>query len=409
MTTDRAVDLVATELESPLSPEDIAIRHRVVQMIDDHLDTIVGLTATSLHACEPVFRSRIASGEMHMEKEKSIEEGLKAYLLPREDKVSTTGWPGRIGRSRAQQGVPLAAMRRGYHIAGQVLFGVFMEWVAEEKLPRERFQALADDIWYSVALHSDAATTAFRVAEIEIFGGRQAGDLLDALFNGDTDPDCVAGVALAWGLAVQARYAVVVQRLADWGAPPLTRAELPSEVAGTRVVWRMYEACAIGVAALGDTSATAFAAELPTRPGRRTGVSLAVNSLAELGHGRRLAELAAHTVTTAGGTTCLDEQLPADLLDARLDPTTEPFVQVLMPVLALDQVSRDRLLDALTAWVAAGGSAQRAAASLFCHRNTILNRIRRLEHLTGKSLSVPKDLAELTLAIEEFRMRNRGS
>jgi DNA-binding PucR family transcriptional regulator len=63
------------------------------------------------------------------------------------------------------------------------------------------------------------------------------------------------------------------------------------------------------------------------------------------------------------------------------------------------------LLDTLAAWLTSGGSAHRAAATLFCHRNTVLNRLRRLERLTRRSLTVPKDLVELTLALEAFQMR----
>jgi DNA-binding PucR family transcriptional regulator len=63
------------------------------------------------------------------------------------------------------------------------------------------------------------------------------------------------------------------------------------------------------------------------------------------------------------------------------------------------------LLDTLEAWLDAGGSAQGAATSLYCHRNTVLNRLRRLERLTQRSLAVPQDLVDLTLALEEYRMR----
>ncbi len=403
MPTGRAVDVVAVKPEVPFSPGDVALRNRIVKMFGSRLDKIVDLTAASLYACEPSYRNPIAVG---LQVEKSVDEGLKAFLMPREERVSTTGWPGWVGRSRAHQGVPLEAIHRAYHIAGQVVFGTFMEWAAEEELPRERYQALGDDLWYGVALHSDAAATAFRVAEDEMFGGRRADDLLDALLDGDADGDDIAGVALTWGWVVQARYAVVVQRPADWSAPPLTHAELPSRVAGVRVVWRVHGESAIGVVALGNASATAFADALPTRPGRRTGVSLVVRSLAELGRGRRLAELAARTVTAGGGVACLEERVPVALLETRPEVATELCTRVLAPLLALDRASRDLLLDTLAAWVAADGSVQRAATALFCHPNTVLERIRLLEGLTRRSLSVPGEFVELALALEALRMHD---
>jgi DNA-binding PucR family transcriptional regulator len=37
---------------------------------------------------------------------------------------------------------------------------------------------------------------------------------------------------------------------------------------------------------------------------------------------------------------------------------------------------------------------------LFCHRNTVRNRLQRLEELTGRSLEDPRGLAELFVASE---------
>jgi DNA-binding PucR family transcriptional regulator len=145
---------------------------------------------------------------------------------------------------------------------------------------------------------------------------------------------------------------------------------------------------------------------MPTRPGRRTGVSVAVDSLADIPRARRLAELAARTVTTGDGVACLEERLPAALLVARPDLARELCTRLLAPVLALDRTSQALLLDTFAAWLSAGGSAHRAAAVLFCHRNTVLNRLRRLERLTKRSLTVPEDLVELALALEAARLRS---
>jgi len=91
------------------------------------------------------------------------------------------------------------------------------------------------------------------------------------------------------------------------------------------------------------------------------------------------------------------------MLDARPDLARELRDRVLGPVLTRED--RDLLLDALAAWLAAGGSAARAAAALYCHRNTVLNRVRRLERLTNKSLSATSDLVELALACRVHQSR----
>jgi DNA-binding PucR family transcriptional regulator len=61
---------------------------------------------------------------------------------------------------------------------------------------------------------------------------------------------------------------------------------------------------------------------------------------------------------------------------------------------------RTILLDTFRAWLQAGGSANDAAAKVFCHPNTVRHRLRRIEELTNRSLSRPQDAAELCLAFE---------
>ncbi|WP_424533969.1 PucR family transcriptional regulator [Sphaerisporangium viridialbum] len=78
--------------------------------------------------------------------------------------------------------------------------------------------------------------------------------------------------------------------------------------------------------------------------------------------------------------------------------------EVLGTLLALDQADRDVLLATLSAWLRCEGSAARAAGRLYCHRNTVFNRIRRVERLTGRSVSRPRDIVELALALEAVRL-----
>ncbi|MFE3757608.1 helix-turn-helix domain-containing protein [Nocardia tengchongensis] len=40
---------------------------------------------------------------------------------------------------------------------------------------------------------------------------------------------------------------------------------------------------------------------------------------------------------------------------------------------------------------------------LYCHRNTVLNRLRRIEELTGRSIAEPRAMIELALAVEAAR------
>jgi DNA-binding PucR family transcriptional regulator len=73
---------------------------------------------------------------------------------------------------------------------------------------------------------------------------------------------------------------------------------------------------------------------------------------------------------------------------------------VLKGLNTLPPAERTILLDTFHAWLEEGGSANDTAAKIFCHPNTVRHRLRRIEELTGRSLSRPKDIAELCLAFE---------
>jgi DNA-binding PucR family transcriptional regulator len=77
---------------------------------------------------------------------------------------------------------------------------------------------------------------------------------------------------------------------------------------------------------------------------------------------------------------------------------------ILGPVLALPAPERDVLLDTLRMWFAEQGATSVAAGKLHVHRNTVRYRLRRLEELTGRSLSQPTGSAELHLALEAVRI-----
>jgi hypothetical protein len=54
-------------------------------------------------------------------------------------------------------------------------------------------------------------------------------------------------------------------------------------------------------------------------------------------------------------------------------------------------------------WVENDGSTRTVGELLFCHPNTVRSRLHRIERCSGRSLSKPKNLAELRLALEVHR------
>jgi hypothetical protein len=70
---------------------------------------------------------------------------------------------------------------------------------------------------------------------------------------------------------------------------------------------------------------------------------------------------------------------------------------------ALPDDEREMLFETFRVWQDNDASVRGAAEALFCHPNTVRHRLRRIEKHTGRSLSRPKDVAELCLVFEVHR------
>ncbi|NEC74728.1 PucR family transcriptional regulator, partial [Streptomyces rochei] len=138
--------------------------------------------------------------------------------------------------------------------------------------------------------------------------------------------------------------------------------------------------------------------------GVRIGIGSAVDGLASVGDARRRADTALEICPRTGGTVRLADHLPAALVASSPELGGALAERVLGPLLRLEAADREVLLDTLTTWLDCDGSAQRAGERLYCHRNTVLNRLRRCEQLTGRSLARPADLVEISLALTARRV-----
>jgi hypothetical protein len=69
----------------------------------------------------------------------------------------------------------------------------------------------------------------------------------------------------------------------------------------------------------------------------------------------------------------------------------------------LPVAERAMLFETFRVWQDSDASVRGVAEALICHPNTVRHRLRRIEQRTGRSLSRPRDVAELCLALEVHR------
>ncbi|MFI9773569.1 PucR family transcriptional regulator [Streptomyces sp. NPDC051956] len=372
---------------------------RVPELVDEHL--------RQLSAYSEVYGRVLSYDVQWREAEEAMRIGIETIVAPRTSPRRDLEYAEESGRRRAGQGLPVDLLVHAYRNAGYLVWDALLESPAGQD--PEKLAVLmrsATMVWAAVDAQAAAAAEAYRTTEMELRRrtDEQLQALLDALLEGRPAPGLAARAAAGLDLPEHGPYAVVVLRVDRRDGREAFHRRIQNP--GFRFIWRMRTDCEVGVVALGSGEGLdELTALLDGRCPGPGGVSPVVAGLAELGHARRLAELALRTCPPdATGIVRLDRRMPTALVVSQPELAGRLVTDVFGEVLALEPGDRAVLLETLDAWLSCEGSAGRAAGRLYCHRNTVFNRLRRLEQLTSRSLSRPRDLMEMTLALDAYRL-----
>ncbi len=316
--------------------------------------------------------------------------------------------PSMTGRRRAQQRVPLESMLHAYHLGGQALTRSMLA-VAQRYSPREPIASLsvATTVMAVLDNYFQAAVEGYRrtVADMQRYDSPRPQAVFDALLDGHgADPSVVADAAAVLALPATGPYVVVVCALESpvghgWGPVRDVCA-----VHGFAAAWRRRADRELGIISLGEATATRLLDTLRRYAPYRAGVSSTFDSLSDLPLAHRLAEIAIRTTRSDRPEVAwIEDRLPESLIVAGPDLAGRLVKRVLDRVLELPRPERDSLLETLQAWYDSN-SVQSAASALSCHRNTVINRLRRVETLTGWSLTDHRDLLACFLALLALRL-----
>ncbi len=308
--------------------------------------------------------------------------------------------PRATGRRRAEQHMPLESVLHAYRLGYRIIWeGLTVE--ARRRGPDgiDGLVEAATEVWAIVDEFSSAVGDSYRLTEAEFLrrDDRRRDALVDALLEGRGGERTVsADAAAALDLPEFGHYVAVVLAGEDVSRP----ATSALRVRGLRSVWRSRTDREIGLVPLGRLEPRDVVLALQAVGGLRAGVSPAVGRLADVDQAHRLAETALRALPAGEPIVAeLDVRLPAALLVTAPDLAGRLVRHALGGVLDLEPDERDLLLDTLRAWLDTGGSAGQTATRLYCHRNTVLNRLRRLEALTARSVERVDHLVEWSLAL----------
>ncbi|WP_326665932.1 PucR family transcriptional regulator [Streptomyces sp. NBC_00385] len=317
-------------------------------------------------------------------------------------------------RRRATQGVPVEAVLHAFRIGFRLLAHSLIDRAKEQ--PGTTMDDIAQASMSIWSLLDAASQTVNDVYRETLVGLARADELqrlllLDALLNGKTaDWAMLGGTGASLGLPEQGPYICVVAEHSD-----VTAMEQALLRNGLRSAWRPRPDGLAGIVALPDPAAGSGSSRVPgpalvlgvvgAAVMGRAGLSPAYGRLRESADALRLATLA--QASLPAGThraVTLDHDPAAALVAAGHELALRLAVALLGPVLAAPD--RKDLMETLTAWLDSDtGSTTEIAETLYCHRNTVRNRLDRVSRLTGRSLFRPADVAAFYASVRALKLR----
>ena len=341
---------------------------------------------------------------------RSVRDNVRYILTALRDPDAARDFtaPRETGRRRAHQGVPLPEVIRAFRLCFTGVWDRLADEIRAAADPGmiDTVLVAAAAIWQLTDEYALAMTEAHRTTTAELLVARQhrRSALAEALFTGRPGPESWPWeVSSLLGLATDGDLVVVAAdtlRPVREGLPDIEN-ELVRK--GFTSVWRLTPSTQAGIVALNAHPLEDLLPVLRRVARTRTGVSPIYRSLRETPRALHLAGVAA----AAGGpgqVTALRESPLAGLVAQHRDESVRVAREVLGSVLDLPPDDRSALLATARAWFDHAGSAERAGAALYCHPNTVRYRLRRLQELTGRSLTEPWSVAEVAAALQAVEL-----
>jgi hypothetical protein len=372
----------------------------------EQLDAMTDRMVDVLSRTEPSYRDLLRESEEELRRttRDNLEHGLLALVgAPVSERPALHG-AREIGRRRAAQGIPLEAVLRAYRLGGQVTWEALLRVSAQAGGRHDTLLLqVAGTVWRTNDGECAALAEGYRDEQRRLAGVDEETRrrMLDGLLDGrGDDPSYVRTAADMLAMSLDGRLMAVVALPAEDGQPGLDGVGPELLRHGVRSVWGTRSGAQVGLIALGNLGPAEVRGRLEALTTGPVGVSAPVDGAGAVSSAYRLAETAARTLPrTTRRVVTIDERLPEALLSNSPEISSRLVGQTLGGLLALPAEEREVLLDTLAAFLASDGSPTRAADELYCHRNTVMHRLRRIEQVTGRKVADPRARLQWQLAL----------
>jgi hypothetical protein len=338
---------------------------------------------------------RFSPGEVRQAVDATVDDILQ-YLSGR-----PSGWDAarRTGRRNAAAGVPIEDMLLAYHLCAAEIWG---EYAAASNTSDHDIATDALRLWDAFERATTAAVTAYRVEEFALaHADRSHRDRILKTALGGSAVTTWSQLANACGWRGLGKAVVTI---AEPGGltPFLFEDHLGRH--GVTSAWFEDAAGPVGFVRVEAEGVDELCRALSKLETGFVAVSPIASDPEDLSRCYELTRLLLRARGRGdGGVVTFTQDPLGPFVAAAPIAASELVQQTLGGVLGLPAAERDGLLATLEVFVEVSGSTAASADRLFCHRNTVLNRLRRIEEVTSFSPSRANDLARLCLALRALR------
>ncbi|GAA2410528.1 hypothetical protein GCM10010191_19290 [Actinomadura vinacea] len=368
-------------------------------LLTERLEELATMAQERLDREEPAYAEMVAAPGVKLAGMRNTLELALTRLAggPVPDDVARA--TAEVGRQRAEQGFPLAALMHSFQLDLRTLW--------EAIIAEGRRRGLTADpefldglllVWEATEANSVEVVDAYRRTERDLAShrvevrGRAFGRLV---LEGEQDPAVVADASALLGIPAEAPLIVVVAE----GVPTKDRA-LDScrnllQSAGYPFHFGYIGDELLGVVNRGRRSSDAVH-ELLAPLGEWPCGTADVDGLADTPRGVRLARAAIRSDAAPGLRPIRSHWIGA-IMSGNEELTGLMAREVLAPLLTLR--NHDILIDTLRGYLELGSIAE-VAGRTYRHRNTVRTHLQTIETATGLDISIPTDAALLTMATQ---------
>lgn len=322
------------------------------------------------------------------------EPGRKAIDLWRE-----------TGRRRARQGVPMELVLNAYSLGTRVLWEALLGQRSNKDLDIDDHILLmaGQSIWAALDVQNAILVESYRreSSRLQRRDLQRQQSFLDGLVEGrGADPEFASEAREILGVKADEPVVCVVAPFDGSLDEPLRGPEDRLERAGLVSHWHVRGGAHFGLVPTGELGVPELIRLLEPSVAGRVGIAPSVEGIAGFATAYQLAARAAETVPRGSQQlVSVTDRLPEVLLGGSPEVTSLLVSETLGAVLAQPPQQAALLLETLEALLAHDGSPTHAAEHLFCHRNTVIYRLKQIESLTGRSLQQRRDKLLLSLGL----------